>query len=65
MTKIEFKELRKELGLTQEDFARELGVKTQTLRSWEYGVNRITSLAEKGINAVAEEITERRKKNKS
>lgn len=51
MTYSEFKELRKETGLTQAAFAKEIGVSVDTVRSWERptGGNKIKPMAEKVI----------------
>lgn len=39
------KQLRKELGLSQQSFADQLGVKRNTVGQWECGVNAVTDLA--------------------
>ncbi len=39
------KQLRKKLGLTQQSFADQLGVKRNTVGQWECGVNAVTDLA--------------------
>lgn len=43
------KELREALGLTQEEFARMLGVSARTVSRWERGESEPTPLALRGI----------------
>lgn len=37
MSDFDIKKIRKELGLSQEDFAKKLGVTTRTIQNWESG----------------------------
>ena len=39
------KEVRKQLNLSQPEFAKFIGVKTDTLRNWEYGRRKIPTTA--------------------
>lgn len=39
MSDIDIKKIRKELGLTQVELAKRLGVDTKTVQNWEYGSN--------------------------
>lgn len=39
MNDIDIKKIRKELGLTQVELAKRLGVDTKTVQNWEYGSN--------------------------
>ena len=45
------KEIRKQLGLSQEDLARELGVSFATVNRWENGQVRPSKLAKAQLNA--------------
>ena len=57
MTAPELKEIREDLGLSQEAFARELGVKsTGAVSRWEQGLNPITKDKENLINLTAEKL---------
>ncbi len=47
------RELRERLGLTQEDFAREVGVSMMTVSRWERGIARPTKLAIKQLDVLA------------
>jgi len=49
MTPAEIKALRKQLALSQDAFARELGVSVNTVRRWEYGDRHPSSLARREI----------------
>lgn len=39
MNEIDIKKIRKDLGLTQVEMAKKLGVDTKTVQNWEYGSN--------------------------
>lgn len=39
MNEIDIKKIRQELGLTQVELAKKLGVDTKTVQNWEYGSN--------------------------
>ena len=45
------KEIRRQLGLSQEDLARELGVSFATVNRWENGQAKPSKLAKAQINA--------------
>lgn len=49
MDKGEFKALRAKTGLSMEKLAKEIGVSAATVKSWEYGVNKIKAIPEKVI----------------
>jgi len=62
MTPEEFRALRKHLNLSQERFARLLGVSFSTVSRWENGSRVISDIAAQGIlSAVAEELRRRGK----
>jgi DNA-binding transcriptional regulator YiaG len=46
--------LREQLGLTQQEFARELNVRQQTVSEWETGQYRPRGASEKLLSIVAE-----------
>jgi DNA-binding transcriptional regulator YiaG len=46
--------LRRHLGLTQEELAREMGTRQQTISEWETGMYRPRGLSETLLNLVAE-----------
>jgi DNA-binding transcriptional regulator YiaG len=46
--------LREQLGLTQEELARELNVRQQTVSEWETGMYRPRGASEKLLSIVAE-----------
>ncbi len=46
----EIKDLRKSLGLTQEQFAWKIGVTSTVISRWERGESRPSPLAQKAIN---------------
>ena len=48
------KALREHLGLTQEELARELGTRQQTISEWETGVYQPRGLSERLLSLVAE-----------
>lgn len=52
LTSIELRELRRRLGLTQEQFAARIGVTMGTVAHWESGVHRISALAQRAIEAL-------------
>lgn len=43
------KELRKEMGITQEEFTEKLDVSSRTISSWETGTNMLVICFEGGI----------------
>ena len=45
MTKEQIKQARQELGLTQHDMAKKLGIKLAKLRNWEQGRNAVSDEA--------------------
>ena len=51
-------ELRKRLGMTQEQLARELGVTVGTVNRWENGRFRPSPLALRGLERLAERATQ-------
>ena len=46
--------LRRHLGLSQEELARELGTRQQTISEWETGVYRPRGMSERLLGLVAE-----------
>ena len=46
--------LRRHLGLTQEELAREMGTRQQTISEWETGVYQPRGLSERLLSFVAE-----------
>ena len=50
------KDLRKAIGLTQEQFAAKIGVTVSTVNRWEKGRSRPQPLAMKQIDALRNEI---------
>jgi DNA-binding transcriptional regulator YiaG len=61
MTPLELKKIREELGLSQDAFARELGLKsTGAVSRWEQGLNPITQDKENLINLTAEKLRRER-----
>ena len=55
------RELRERLGLTQSEFAREVGVEAATVSRWERGVMKPTALAIKMMEALAKRAERRGK----
>jgi len=51
------KEIRKQLGLSQEDLARELGVSFATVNRWENGQVSPSKLAKAQLNAFCSRMT--------
>ena len=52
------KEVRKQLALSQEDLARELGVSYATVNRWENGQSRPSRLARAQLDAFCERMQE-------
>jgi DNA-binding transcriptional regulator YiaG len=46
---MDIKKIRKDLGLTQEDFARKVGVSWSTVARWEAGKGHPSRLAQRNI----------------
>jgi len=55
------KAIRKEMGLTIEEFAHEVGVTASTVSRWEHGANTPTKICRIVIRRVFTEWTERHK----
>ena len=55
------RELRERLGMTQAEFAREVGVDAVTVSRWERGVMKPTALAIKMMEALAKRAERRGK----
>ena len=53
---MDIKELRRQLKLTQEKLAQELGVSVMTIRRWESGKHKPSSLALRQIELLQESI---------
>jgi len=53
MTGTEVRTLRRDLGMTQEDLAHELGVTVSTVNRWENGHTRPSRLAHAGLDRLA------------
>lgn len=51
--------LRRELGLTQELFAHELGVTTATVNRWENGHGKVSRLAQRALDDLARRTSRR------
>lgn len=56
MTKNHIRWIRKQLNLTQEEFASRLGVSFPTVSRWENGKTQPSSLAEKQLQEIQKEI---------
>ena len=52
------KEIRRQLALSQEDLARELGVSYATVNRWENGLSKPSKLARAQLNAFCERMQE-------
>lgn len=52
------KELRRQLALSQEDLARELGVSYATVNRWENGQSRPSKLARAQLDLFCEKLTQ-------
>ena len=52
------KEIRRQLALSQEDLARELGVSYATVNRWENGLSKPSKLAMAQLNAFCERMQE-------
>jgi DNA-binding transcriptional regulator YiaG len=52
------KEVRRQLAISQEDLARELGVSYATVNRWENGQARPSKLARAQLDAFCERMTE-------
>lgn len=52
MTKEEIKDLRKELGITQQELADRLGLTVDTIRSWESGYRNPSGSAKKLLEII-------------
>ena len=63
MTSEEFKNLREQLGLSQEKMAQLLGVSYATVQSWEVGRRRIHDLTARGIRSAVEEYQRQGKRS--
>ena len=51
----EVKEIRKKLGLTQDDFAFQLGVTPMTVRRWESGKTKPSRMARRLLEEISKE----------
>jgi transcriptional regulator with XRE-family HTH domain len=56
MTKQEIKQIRKWLGWSQEQLARELGLSFSTISRWERGVSSPSPAAERLLNALTKSL---------
>ncbi len=52
------KEVRRQLGLSQEDLARNLGVSLATVNRWENGISKPSKLATAQFEVFCEKMTE-------
>jgi DNA-binding XRE family transcriptional regulator len=59
---LDIAELRKRLDMTQEQFARELGVTVGTVNRWENGHFRPSPLAEREIRKLTARVQRRRRR---
>jgi DNA-binding transcriptional regulator YiaG len=55
------KEIRRQLDLSQEDLARQLGVSYATVNRWENGLSKPSKLAKAQLVAFCEKMTKRGK----
>jgi len=55
------KEIRRQLALSQEDLARQLGVSYATVNRWENGLSKPSKLAKAQLKAFCEKTIERGK----
>jgi len=55
------KEIRRQLSLSQEDLARQLGVSYATVNRWENGLSKPSKLAKAQLKAFCEKMIERGK----
>ncbi len=55
------KEMRRQLALSQEDLARQLGVSYATVNRWENGLSEPSKLAKAQLKAFCEKMIERGK----
>lgn len=55
------KEMRRQLSLSQEDLARQLGVSYATVNRWENGLSKPSKLAKAQLKAFCEKMIERGK----
>ena len=55
------KEVRRQLGISQEDLARELGVSFATVNRWENGKSQPSKLARAQFDAFCKKMTEQGK----
>jgi len=53
------KEIRRQLSLSQEDLARQLGVSYATVNRWENGQSKPSKLAKAQLDAFCEKMIER------
>lgn len=56
MDKTQIKQLRQRLGISQEDFARRLGVTLSSVQRWEAGKGGPSKMAQRLLNALQEEV---------
>ena len=54
---MKIKQLREELGLTQEQLAHKLGVTVKTVNRWERGKAKPSSLAAKALDALKGQVS--------
>ena len=62
-SKHEIKRLRLALGLTQERFARELGVTLSTVSRWETGRSQPSALAQRRLEELLQKLESQQKAN--
>ena len=55
MTKDEFKQIRTQLGLTQEQLAREIGVTLGAVQKWELGLRGISGPVARLLRMMSEQ----------
>ena len=65
MTGKELRELRIQLGLTQPELGKRLGVARVTVARWELGLRHIAEPMARLIQYLAKEVKEEKKKKKS
>ena len=54
MTPAEIRKLREERGLSQSELAQKIGVTTNAVQHWEYGIRRPSSPAQKALEDLAD-----------
>jgi transcriptional regulator with XRE-family HTH domain len=64
MTGDELRQVRLQLGLTQDELGQRLGVARVTVARWEIGLRRVPELAARLVQHVAKEVKAEQKERK-